>query len=240
MTLRIQFAIGVALAAIILPIIIVRAQAEGEAQVPTAEETVVVEEPTTEATVPQEEGALTNAPAESPSAEGEVLGESDTVAEQTTVPMEPAATTSETEGFVGSTASSTEATSTPPVEEPKPIEEPFVLQPGVALSINGNSVSAAITLDNLTCKSRDKVLPELEVLVYYTEWYPNDGPLSDYSAASVHSAKQSRSVADLPNGASRDLTWSAEVPSGHYYFVVEVDPQNTNGAYGLYRSEFSI
>lgn len=40
--------------------------------------------------------------------------------------------------------------------------------------------------------------------------------------------------------ATRDLTWSAEVPSGHYYFVVEVDPGNAKGAYRLFRSEFAI
>jgi len=253
MTLRIQFAIGLVVAAIVLPIMIVRAQSEGEIEVPAAEETAVVEQTDTEATAPQEESgppveqdtasAQEDAP-DAPAVEGEGVGESD-AAEQPAAPMESATTTPLTEALVDVVASSTpdgtEATSTPPaVEEPKPIEEPFVLQPGVDLSINGNTVSAAITLDNLTCKSCDKVLPELEVLTYYTEWYPNDGPISDYSQASVQGAKQARSVGDLANGASRDLTWSAEIPPGHYYFVVEVDPENTNGAYGLYRSEFSI
>jgi hypothetical protein len=40
--------------------------------------------------------------------------------------------------------------------------------------------------------------------------------------------------------ATRDLTWSAEVPSGNYYFVVEVDPENAHGAYRLFRSEMQI
>ena len=106
---------------------------------------------------------------------------------------------------------STTATSTPPVEEPKPVEEPLVLQPGVALSINGNSVSAVVTLQNLTCSDCGKELPEVEVLTYYTPWYPNDGPVADYAEASAKSATQARSVADLPVEATRDLTWSAEV-----------------------------
>lgn len=74
----------------------------------------------------------------------------------------------------------------------------------------------------------------------YTPWYPNDGPVADYAEANEKSATQARSVGDLPSGATRDLTWSAEVPSGHYYFIVEVDPDNANVAYRLFRSEFSI
>ena len=38
--------------------------------------------------------------------------------------------------------------------------------------------------------------------------------------------------------ATRDVTWSAEVPAGHYNFVVEVDPGDAKGAYRLFRSEF--
>jgi hypothetical protein len=173
-----------------------------------------------------------------------VLGESD---EATEAPgaEESAAPAPESEELFAPAASSTlevgdEATSTPPVEEPKPVEEPLVLQPGVALSISGNTVSAVITLQNLTCTDCGKELPEVEVLTYYTPWYPNDGPLADYAEASVKTASQARSVADLPVEATRELTWSAEVPSGHYYFVVEVDPENANDAYRLFRSEFAI
>ena len=252
MTLRIQFAIGVAVAAIVLPIIIVQAQSEGETVPPAAEETAPVEQPETEQAVPQEEiapaaetgqgtaPAQEEVPADAPAAEGEVLGESDTVAEDSATPAEPPTTASETETFVDLTASSTEATSTPPVEEPKPVEEPLVLQPGVDLSISGNTVSAVITLQNLTCRDCGRELPEVDVLTYYTPWYPNDGPLADYAEASAKSATQARSVGDLPVEATRDLTWSAEIPSGHYYFVVEVDPENVEGAYRLFRSEFTI
>jgi hypothetical protein len=197
------------------------------------EESTPAAEPEQDPTTAQED-----APGDAAAVEGEVLGESDADSEEPPAPTEPATTTSET--FAGLAASSTEATSTPPVEEPKPVEEPFVLQPGVNLSISGNTVSAAITLDNLTCISCDKVLPELEVLTCYTPWYPNDGPVADYAEASAKSATQARAVADLPVKATRDLTWSAEVPPGHYYFVVEVDPENTHGAYRLFRSEFAI
>ena len=243
----------------VFPVLIVQAQSEGEvAQPPIEEATAQAEESAaaaeTEAagaTAPVTEGATgteavpsSEAPETEPAAaEGEVLG-----AEDAAPPEDPAATTTEDEHaltdsgsttLMTDTASST-ATSTPAVEEPKPIEEPFVLQPGVVLSVNGNTLSAAITVENLTCRSCEKVLPELEVLTYYTEWYPNDGPVKDYSQASVHMAKQARSVSDLANGASRDLTWSAEVPSVHYYFVVEVDPQDRHGAYYLFRSEVEI
>jgi hypothetical protein len=44
-----------------------------------------------------------------------------------------------------------------------------------AEATSGNTINVATTLHNLTCKSCDKVQPELEVLAYYTEWYPNDG-----------------------------------------------------------------
>jgi len=233
-------AISAIIALIVVPVLVVQAQSEGEmasTSEATSTEVVASQEEATVEPAATEEAAS----GEAPSAEGEVLGESDVAAEEPSVPAESAATTTETELLVTASASSTDATSTPPVvEEPKPVEEPFVLQPGVELSINGKTVNASITLENLTCKSCEKVLPELEVLAYYTEWYPNDGPVKDYSQSSVHAGKQARSVGDVPNGAARDLTWSAEIPSGHYYFVVEVDPENANGAYRLFRSEFSI
>jgi hypothetical protein len=53
--------------------------------------------------------------------------------------------------------------------------------------------------------------------------------------------EQTMSVADLANWGTRDMTWSADsIAPGRYYFVVEVDPENANGANRLYRSEFSI
>ena len=56
-----------------------------------------------------------------------------------------------------------------------------------------------------------------------------------------HAAEESLKVDGLANGASRHMAWSAEeVPAGHYYFVVVVDPENAHGAYRLFRSEFSI
>ena len=37
------------------------------------------------------------------------------------------------------------------------------------------------------------------------------------------------------------MSWSAEnIAPGHYYFVVQVDPENKNGAYYLFRVEFAI
>ena len=72
-----------------------------------------------------------------------------------------------------STASTTGPVADPPAEEPK--EEPFVLQPAVTLHVEGSSINADIELENLTCKSCEKVLPAAQVKAYYTPWYPNDG-----------------------------------------------------------------
>jgi len=248
MTLRTQEAVGVAIAIglIILPLIIVQAQSEGETEVPAAEETADIEQTATEVTTPQEESAAAEAEQgtavaqedDPPAAEGEVLDESDAAAEEPGA-AEPTATTSETETFVGLAASSTEATSTPPVEEPKPVEEPFVLQPAVTLHISGSSIAADIELENLTCKSCEKVLPAAQVKAYYTAWYPNDGP--DLKEVSEHLAEHEVNVSDVALWASRSMSWSAtDVAPGRYYFVIAVDPENAIGAYRIHRSEFSI
>jgi len=127
------------------------------------------------------------------------------------------------------------------VEEPKPVEEPFVLQPAVTLHVSGSTITADIELENLTCKTCDKVLPELDVVAYYTPWYPNDGPAATYDDAKSHSGEQQIKVTDLANWNSRAMSWSAEnIAPGHYYFVVEVDPDNARGAHYLFRSEVEI
>ncbi len=138
------------------------------------------------------------------------------------------------------TASSTEevATSTPPVEEPKPVEEPFVLQPAVEYAITGNSIDATITLENLTCRRCEKVLPDLDVIAYYTPWYPNDG---ESHVGKVQTAAKNEKVPSIANWEKGTMTYSAsDIAPGRYYFVVEVDPSNEHGAYYLFRSEFSI
>jgi hypothetical protein len=237
--LGVPAALAVAVTLIILPVIIARAQSDGAVGESDPEEPTVHEE---SAGADVGEAALATAPPH-----GDVHGEPDAVADEGTASAAAPVLAENEPLMVPAVASSThevgsEATSTEPVEPlpETPKEEPFVLQPGVELSINGNTVSAAITLENLTCRSYDKVLPELEVLTYYTPWYPNDGPVSEYSDANVHGGKHARSVADLPNGAARELTWSGEIPPGRYYFVVEIDPDNAQGGYQLFRSEFAI
>lgn len=266
-----------------LPIIIVRAQSEGETQAAAPAETSGVEQPVAEATAPEDESAPAaepqqeteegDTPADAPAAEGEASDDSGTTEEAaggssteqptSTPPVaegsvlgeatsteevsrpEPSisegSSATETEAPPMTTASSTEATSTPPVVEPQPVEEKFVLQPAVALHIEGSSLSADIELQNLTCKSCEKVLPDLDVNVYYTPWYPNDGPAASYDEANTHRAKQSIDVASLPNWGSHSSQWSADnIAPGRYYFVVEVDPADAHSAYYLFRSEFSI
>ena len=128
MTLRIQFAIGVAVAAIVLPILVVQAQSEGDVVPPAAEDSAPAESAlTTEPTEPapaeaapvEEEAAPTaeQTQTETTAGEGEVLGAED---EDVAAPEAPAATASTT--LMTDSASST-ATSTPPIEEPKPVEE---------------------------------------------------------------------------------------------------------------------
>ncbi len=236
MTSQKQLTIGVILSLIIFPFLIVQAQSEAEATpqeavteqvvvqeevVPVLDETAVSADETTSATI--EEGA--------------VLGESDEVVAEPVVSVESASTTSFAELPLDT------ASASPPVDDSLPIvyEESFVLQPAVDFSVIGNTVSANIVLENLTCKSCEKVLPDLDVVVYYTEWYPNDGPAKEYSQSSVRMMEETSTVSGLANWASREMTWSAkDVAPGKYYFVIEIDPDNKNEAYRLYRSEFSI
>jgi hypothetical protein len=251
MTLRIQFAIGVALAAIIVPVIIVQAQSEGETEAPRAGEVVQdVAEPATPTTADAAQQDTEAPPAEE---EGVVLGE-ETVAEgesepapegsdteaatETPVEFSSASTTGPdllTLGAASSTASSTE-----PVEDPPavPYEEAFVLQPAVTLHQSGNSITADIELENLTCKACEKVLRAAQVKAYYTAWYPNDGEIKEVGERVAEKAIE---VSDVALWSARSMTWSAaDIAPGRYYFVVVVDPENAIGAYRMQRMEFAI
>jgi hypothetical protein len=77
----------------------------------------------------------------------------------------------------------------------------------VAVHIKGSSIAADIELENLTCKSCEKVLPAAQVKAYYTAWYPNDGP--DLKEVGERSAEEEISVSDVALWASRSMTWSA-------------------------------
>jgi hypothetical protein len=256
MSLRVPAAIAVGISLIVLPIIIVRAQAEGETEAPPTTETVA--EPAQETTTAEEAPQDTEA---TPSAEegGSVLGaETSTETATTPDPASPgeesaapaangeAASTSAVETLALDTASSTASSTEPlpdaPVEHfTVPEEEPFVLQPAVSFSVSGNTATADIVLENLTCKACEKVLPELDVFAYYAPWYPNDGPIEAYDEAKSRSGEQQIKVSDLANWSSHAMTWSAEnIAPGRYYFVVEIDPENKEDAHRIYRSEFSI
>ena len=235
MELRIKFAIGVALAGVVLPILVAQAQSEGEIA-STTEATSTDEVAVEEQVAPAGPSAAEEASqGETEEEVGEVLGT------ETETGSAPEVFDIET-GPIDASASSTASTTEPIiVEEPKQEPQPFVLQPVVNLAIDGAAISADIELQNLTCKACEKVMPELDVIAYYTEWYPNDGPVKDYSQASMHMMRQELMVADLANWQSRGMSWSAEnVAPGHYYFVVEIDPENKEGAHRLYRSEFTL
>lgn len=236
MTTHLQVSLGIIVALIVFPFLIVQAQSEMEAtqQEPATEQIMIQEEiapAAEETTVPAEETSSTIIE------EGAILGESDEVVAEPVVSVESASTTP-----FGELPLDT-ASASPPVDDSLPIvyEEFFVLQPAVDFSVIGNTASANIVLENLTCKSCDKVLPDLDVVVYYTEWYPNDGPAKEYTQSSVRMMEETSTVSGLANWASREMTWSAkDVVPGKYYFVIEIDPENKNEAYRLYRSEFSI
>jgi hypothetical protein len=252
MSLRVPAAIAVGISLIVLPVIIVRAQAEGETEAPPATEVVEdVAEPATEE--PQEETEAP--PAEE---EGSVLGE-ETTAEgesepapegsdieagtETPVESSSASTTPPeflTTGTASSTASSTEPLPDAPVEHfTVPEDEPFVLQPAVSFSVSGNTATADIVLENLTCKACEKVLPAAQVKAYYTAWYPNDGP--DLKEVGERFGEQEVEVSDVALWSSRSMAWSAsDIVPGRYYFVIVVDPENVIGAYRMQRMEFAI
>jgi hypothetical protein len=267
MSMLVRTAIAVSIALTILPVLMMRAQAEGEAEprpVEVAETTPAAQEPEVATSEPSvaAEGEASEQSAMAAS-EGEMLGatttdetaESDST-DASASSSEPASSGDEdappamstetaaaaiAEFFTIDTASST-ASSTPPVadvpaEEPK--EEPLVLQPAVTLHVSGNSIEADIELENLTCKSCDKALPAAQVKAYYTAWYPNDGP--ELKEVGERVAEQNLEVSDVALWASRSMTWSAtDIAQGRYYFVIVVDPENAIGAYRMQRMEFAI
>lgn len=132
------------------------------------------------------------------------------------------------------------ATSTPNEETfLVPAEEPLVLQPEVYLTINGSKLGAHVTITNLTCRHCDKVSPNVPVKIYYTPWYPNDGPDNVEAVDSRYGAGDFNTAA-VSAWDSDAMDWTTEVGTpGHYYFVVIVDPDNINGVYRMHRSEFS-
>jgi hypothetical protein len=263
MSLRVQAALAVGICLIVLPVIIVRAQAEGEIGAPpptetveetTADTTVAEQTPEeSEATAPAaEEGSVLGAETSTETESSLETGQSDhsaTSSDVTTAgdeggapaPNGEAASTTAPETLAldtaSSTASSTEPVADPPAEVPK--EEPFVLQAAVDLQVDGSSISADVQLENLTCKACEKVLPAAHVKTYYTAWYPNDGP--DLKEVGERFGEQDVDVSDVALWSSRTMTWSAsDIAPGRYYFVIVVDPENAIDAYRMQRMEFSI
>lgn len=135
-----------------------------------------------------------------------------------------------------STASSSPSASSSPVEIPQIVKE-FVLQPSVNLHIKDDTVSAQILIQNLSCRSCAKPPLSTEVITYYTPWYPNDGEIKEIGSRMGETAI---SISNLPNWGEHKAEWSGEVPPGHYYFVVTIDPNNLNNLYSMYRLEFKI
>jgi hypothetical protein len=194
--------VSVIIALIVFPVLIVQAQSQGETEaLPATEGVAETAEPA--AAAANEPNASDAEPAQPAEQEGSVLGA------ETSTETDPPATTSESasadeEGaaaalsdetasttaseFIAldtasSTASSTEPLPDAPVEHfTVPEDEPFVLQPAVSFSVSGNTATADVVLENLTCKACDKVMPELEVLAYYTE----AGDLQHGSGVAVH------------------------------------------------------
>ena len=75
--------------------------------------------------------------------------------------------------------------------------------------------------------------------MYYTAWYPNDGP--HLKEAGERFGEHELNVSDVALWSSRSMNCpAADVAPGRYYFVIVVDPENAIGAYRMHRSEFSI
>lgn len=212
--LKIVFLAGLLVGA--LPVIMVQAQsAEDAASTP---EVVTADASTTPSTS---------------TATGEVAGES-----TETVPQD-----SSTPDSVAPPAAQMDiATSTTPVEvgtstPPAPI---LTLQPDINLQIGKDSLKADIVMENLTCKSCAMDAPATDVKVYYTAWYPNDGPSS--IEVGGHSNEQTFSTYSIVPNDSQSFSWSTSsaIPPGHYYFVVVTDPENANGLYRMQRTEFTV
>jgi len=246
MSLRAPAALALGIGLIVLPVLIVRAQVEGETEAPLAAESVVEAAPV----APEEAEAATESEQEEGvgSAEATPTDASATSSDPGAAGNESVAPAAESDAasttapdlltldIASSTASSTEAVAESPAVEPK--EESFVLQPAVALHVDGSSLSADIQLENLTCKSCAKVLPAAEVKAYYTAWYPNDG---DIREVGDRIAERAIEVSDVALWTSRSMAWSAaDIAPGRYYFVVLVDPENAIGAYQMQRMEFVI
>jgi hypothetical protein len=170
MTARIQITIGVVLALIVFPVLIVQAQSEGETAAPPTTEVDAQE------TGPAADG-VGQGPQESEGAvaseqEGSVL-EAETSTETSSSEQEPEAsavssdaansgeesaaaasteTASTSQDFLTLVTASSTASSTEPVEDVPavPYEEPFVLPQAVTLHVEGTSLTADIQLENLT------------------------------------------------------------------------------------------
>jgi hypothetical protein len=234
MTSRTYVTVGIVLVLIAVPFLIAQAQSDETEAVAGEVLGETVANPVEPETAPeQQQISEETQPAPDASSDPETTQEA--TAPETPQAQEGATTTPATTELPTNTASSS-AEEQKPVEPYVPPEPTFVLQPAVKLSVAGNTVSADIQLENLTCKACDKVLPDLDVIAYYTSWYPNDGEILENGQSAV----QELTVSNLANFAKRDMTWSAQVPPGHYYFVIVVDPQNKHDAYRVHRSEFTI
>jgi hypothetical protein len=182
----------------------------------------------------------TEAPSSEADEDTETGGSAAASADDESAPAASDESASTSQDFLTLDAASSTASSTEPVEDlpAVPYEEPFVLQAAVSLHVEGSSISADIELENLTCKSCEKVLPAAQVKAYYTPWYPNDGEIKEVGE---RYGEQEIEVSGVALWNARSMSWSAaDIAPGRYYFVVVVDPEDAIGAYRMQRMEFSI
>ena len=235
----------IAVMVITIPLLIAQAQTGDESNSTESEGLTS----STTASATDNAGSETTEESEPSSSEGQILGESTQSSSSTASEVSSIDTTSasgtksagETDalniGLASTSASTTEETiPVPPKEDKKP---KLVLQPQIEMVKSGKRIDVNFKIENL---SEDiKASPDsVPVSVYYTPWYPNDGPdnveevdskkeKSEFSIQSMN-AKDSSSV----------LSWSKDLPPGHYYLVVVVDPENKFDAYQMQRTEVIV
>jgi hypothetical protein len=128
-----------------------------------------------------------------------------------------------------------------PNSSPNNITDPrkVILQAGTDVNTHEQAGPITVTIDisNLTCRFCDFFSPEADVEAYITPWYPNDDPVPTSTPKIL---PQSFTLPPIGPWQSTPITWQGTVVAGHYYFVVEVDPNNLIGAKDVYRAEFFV
>lgn len=102
--------------------------------------------------------------------------------------------------------------------------------------VSAGVVTAPVQFEYVTrCDSCKEMVPTIPVRMYYTPWYPNDGPSLNQEPMY---ALYEENIQDIAAVKQRAVSWSASMSAGTYYFVAIVDPDNVFGLRQTHRSMF--